>query len=216
MFTGLVEETGKIKRMLYRSEQAVEMTIAAEKVLTDIQIGDSIAVNGICLTVVRFTDRSFQVDMMPETIRATSLSLLKEGSIVNLERSLLPSERIGGHFVTGHVDTTANIVEIEHVENAVYFTLQVPPQWMPFMILKGSVAVDGISLTIFSVVDERNEIKISIIPHTLRITNLKEKNVGDLVNIECDLLAKHVHRYLNTFGHLTERDEGEEHHVSYD
>ncbi|HLS66723.1 MAG TPA: riboflavin synthase [Pseudogracilibacillus sp.] len=201
MFTGIVEEVGTIKAMSYTSEHAIEVTIEAEKVLTDVSIGDSIAVNGICLTVTSFTERTFQVDVMPETVKVTSLNEVKEGSIVNLERSLLPTDRFGGHFVTGHVDGIGEIVKKERDENAVYFYLHVPKTLMRYFILKGSIAVDGISLTIFGVDETNNIVNISIIPHTMDVTNLGKKTVGDIVNIECDMLAKHVHHYL---AHVTE------------
>jgi len=201
LFTGIVEEVGTIKAMSYTSEHAIEVTIEAEKVLTDVSIGDSIAVNGICLTVTSFTERTFQVDVMPETVKVTSLNEVKEGSIVNLERSLLPTDRFGGHFVTGHVDGIGEIVKKERDENAVYFYLHVPKTLMRYFILKGSIAVDGISLTIFGVDETNNIVNISIIPHTMDVTNLGKKTVGDIVNIECDMLAKHVHHYL---AHVTE------------
>lgn len=196
LFTGIVEEVGTIKKMNYVSTRAIEMTIAAEKVLTDVHVGDSIAVNGVCLTVSSFTDRTFQVDVMPETVKATSLAVVKEGTIVNLERSLLSTDRLGGHFVTGHVDGIGEIVKKERNENAIYFHIKVPKQFMRYFIEKGSIAIDGISLTIFGVDETDQIVKISIIPHTLHVTNLREKTVGDIVNIECDMLAKHVHHYL--------------------
>lgn len=190
MFTGIVEEVGRIQRINEVSERAVQLTIAAETVLTDVAIGDSIAVNGICLTVTDFTDDSFKVDVMPETIKATSLRAMEVGTNVNLERSLQMDGRIGGHFVTGHVDTVGEITRKEPVENAVYYDISLPESLMVYMIPKGSIAVDGVSLTIFDV--QETSVTISLIPHTLQVTILGEREVGDVVNIEADMLAKHI------------------------
>jgi len=198
MFTGIIEEVGKIKRMNQVSESAMEITIIAKEVLQDVRIGDSISVNGICLTVTSCADHSFQVDVMPETVKATSLRTVKEGSIVNLERALLPTERLGGHFVTGHVDEMGTIVKKTPAENAVYYDIQVTKDIIPYFVEKGSVAVDGISLTVFGVHKSDCTITISIIPHTLKVTNLGGKDVDDPVNIECDMVAKHVHQYMDS------------------
>lgn len=196
MFTGIVEEIGEIHRIEEISEQAVQLTIQAKNVLEDVNIGDSIAVNGICLTVTSFKASTFQVDVMPETIKATSLARLTAGSHVNLERSLQAQDRFGGHFVTGHVDGVGKIIRKEKLENAIYYDIKIPSELTHYLILKGSVAVDGISLTVFNVDITKNTFTISLIPHTVSVTVLGMKEVGDIVNIECDLLAKHVHHYM--------------------
>jgi len=201
MFTGIIEEVGTITKVKQISKRAIALTIAAEKVLVDVNIGDSIAVNGICLTVTSSTQAEFIVDVMPETIKATSLRSAKEGTIVNLERSLLPNSRLGGHFVTGHVDTTGNITQKKQVENAVYYDISIPKDLMIYFVAKGSIAVDGVSLTVFGV--DQDSVTISLIPHTLDVTNLGAKEVGDVVNIECDMLAKHVHRQMKHYVNQT-------------
>ncbi|MFD1039992.1 riboflavin synthase [Virgibacillus byunsanensis] len=194
MFTGIIEEKGTVKNMNKVSEQSIQMTIGATKILEDVQLGDSIAVNGICLTVTHFTADDFQVDVMPETVKSTSLNALQTGSHVNLERSMAANGRFGGHFVSGHVDGTGEIVRKQKQENAIYYDIKIPDELAPFLMLKGSVAVDGISLTVFDV--KQNTFTVSIIPHTVSETVLGGKNQGDIVNIECDMLAKYVGNIL--------------------
>jgi riboflavin synthase len=194
MFTGIIEEIGTIQQMKQTGE-AIVLTIGARKVLEDVQLGDSIAVNGVCLTVTSFTDRSFTVDVMPETVKATSLRTLTRGSKVNLERAMAANGRFGGHFVSGHVDGIGEIVRKQPVANAVYYDIKVPRELRKYMILKGSVAVDGTSLTIFGLTDET--LTISLIPHTREATILGEKKVGDIVNIECDVIGKYVEQFVN-------------------
>lgn len=195
MFTGIIEEMGTVKSMEHVSDHAVKLEIGSGKVIADINTGDSIAVNGICLTVTDFNSESFQVDVMPETIKSTSLNALETGSKVNLERSMAANGRFGGHFVSGHVDGTGKIIRKERQENAVYYDIQIAKELVPFFIKKGSVAVDGISLTVFHV--EENTFTISLIPHTVSETILGEKDKGDTVNIECDMLAKYMQQMLN-------------------
>lgn len=197
MFTGIIEEVGTIKQLNQKSERSIELVIKANKVLEDVSIGDSISVNGICLTVTHFSTTQFSVDVMPETIKATSLNNLTVNSKVNLERSMKANDRFGGHFVTGHVDCVGEIIKKEKVENAVYYEISVPEQFMPYFIMKGSVAVDGVSLTVFGV--KENLVTISLIPHTLRETILGEKEVGYIVNIECDVLAKYVQNQVQHY-----------------
>ncbi|TRM11594.1 riboflavin synthase [Lentibacillus cibarius] len=194
MFTGIVEEIGRIRQLEEVSKTAVRLTIEAAVVLDDVQIGDSIAVNGICLTVTDADDDAFAVDVMPETIKASSLRTLEEGSSVNLERSMPANGRFGGHFVTGHVDGTGTIVGKTKQENAVYYTVDIPPELTDYFIMKGSVAVDGVSLTVFGI--SGNEVTLSLIPHTVSQTVLGNKVEGDCVNVECDVLAKHVHHLV--------------------
>lgn len=193
MFTGIVEEVGSIKQIQQHANSCV-LTIQAEKILSDVSLGDSIAVNGICLTVTSFTDTSFTVDVMPETMKSTSLSSLKVGSFVNLERAMPANGRFGGHFVTGHVDGIGKIVAKRPVENAVYYEITAPDSLLKYMILKGSVAVDGTSLTIFDL--SSHSFTLSLIPHTLENTVLGKKSVGDIVNIECDMIGKYIEHFM--------------------
>ena len=198
MFTGIIEEKGTITAMKQNSE-TIEMHIKAKRVLSDVQLGDSIAVNGVCLTVTSFTNDSFSVDVMPETFRSTSLRLLSTGSHVNLERAMAANERFGGHFVSGHVDGVGKIRSKQKVDNAVYYEIEVSSDLRKYMIYKGSVAVDGTSVTIFAVTDQ--SFTISLIPYTLHETILGDKDVGDIVNIECDLLGKYVENFVSKQGH---------------
>ncbi|TYS55833.1 riboflavin synthase [Sutcliffiella horikoshii] len=193
MFTGIIEEIGTIKQVI-RGDQAIILEIEAEKVLEDVKLGDSIAVNGVCLTVTTFTSKRFTVDVMPETIRATSLKTLNAGSKVNLERAMIANGRFGGHFVSGHVDGIGTIQDKKRMGNAVYYTITVEDTISRYFMLKGSVTVDGTSLTIFGVTD--NSFTISLIPHTLNETILGGKGKGDLVNIEVDMLAKYMEHLL--------------------
>ncbi len=196
MFTGIIEEKGEIKDVTQNSEQAFEFEIEANKIMEDMNLGDSISIDGVCLTVTEFNKDTFQVDVMPETVKATSIKNLKKDSEVNLERAMLATTRLGGHFVTGHVDGIGEIVEKTKSENAIYYTLKIPQALTKYLIDKGSVTVDGISLTVFGIKNE--ELVISLIPHTVSHTVLGSKVVGDIVNIECDLLAKHVEKQLET------------------
>lgn len=194
MFTGIVEEVGRISELKKVSEQAIQLSIVAKRIMTDMQIGDSVAVNGICLTVTAFSEDSFQVDVMPETMKATSLKQLTIGSAINLERAMPADGRFGGHFVTGHVDHIGEIVGKKAIENAIYYDIKMPDESMKLCIDKGSIAVDGVSLTIFAVQDVEQTITLSLIPHTVSETILGEKEIGDIVNMECDVLAKLVHK----------------------
>ncbi|GGB50741.1 riboflavin synthase [Virgibacillus dakarensis] len=195
MFTGIIEEKGTIKQLQQVSEQAIQMTIAAKKVLNDVRIGDSIAVNGVCLTVTNFMVSNFQVEVMPETIKSTSLKSLKPGSKVNLEGSMPANGRFGGHFVSGHVDGIGEIVSKKKRENAIYYEIEIPESLTKYVVLKGSIALDGVSLTVFGV--DENKLTISLIPHTASATILGAKKKGDAVNIECDMLAKYVGNMLS-------------------
>lgn len=194
MFTGIIEEIGTVKQII-RGDKAIVLDITAKKVLEDVKLGDSIAVNGVCLTVTTFSANRFTVDVMPETVHATSLSELAAGSKVNLERAMIANGRFGGHFVSGHVDGTGVIQEKRSVSNAVYYTISVGDDLTRFLMLKGSVTVDGTSLTIFGVAE--NSFTISLIPHTMQETILGEKGKGDKVNIEVDMLAKYMDHLLN-------------------
>ncbi|ASN06932.1 riboflavin synthase [Virgibacillus necropolis] len=190
MFTGIIEELGQVKKIERQSANSVELTIHAKTINSDMKIGDSISVNGICLTVTTFDANKFSVDVMPETIKATSLNTLKSGSAVNLERAMHANGRFGGHFVSGHIDGTGKITRKEKQENAIYYDIEVPVELQSYLLKKGSIAVDGVSLTVFEVNDQT--LTISLIPHTVAQTVLGEKTVGSIVNIECDMLAKYV------------------------
>lgn len=193
MFTGIVEEKGTISR-LKETGDAIVMTISAKTVLEDVKMGDSVSVNGVCLTVTDFSHSTFTVDMMPETVRNTSLRNLSSGSKVNLERAMAANGRFGGHFVSGHVDGIGTIRSKKPEYNAVYFEIEVAKHLRDYMTMKGSVAVDGTSLTIFGLTD--TTFTISIIPHTLDETVIGSKGPGDIVNIECDMLAKYMDELL--------------------
>ncbi|AMA73646.1 MULTISPECIES: riboflavin synthase [Aneurinibacillus] len=193
MFTGIIEEIGTIRR-IQRGNRSAVLEIAAEKVLTDVKLGDSIAVNGICLTVVEFSGRHFTVDVMPETLDRTSLSALGPGSPVNLERALAVGDRLGGHFVSGHVDGTGVIVDKRPYDNAMLFEVRTGEELLWYIIPKGSIAIDGISLTVVDVAGDG--FTVSIIPHTLEETILQYKGKGDLVNLECDMLGKYIERFI--------------------
>ncbi|WP_332631561.1 riboflavin synthase [Halalkalibacter flavus] len=194
MFTGIIEEVGQIQEMRSSGESMV-MKIGANRILNDVNLGDSISVNGVCLTVTSYTSTHFTVDVMPETVRATSLRGLGRGSRVNLERAMSAKGRFGGHFVSGHVDGTGTILAKKPEQNAVYYRIGVTEELRHYMIEKGSVAVDGTSLTIFAVDNE--SFTISIIPHTIEETIIGTKGVGDIVNIECDMVGKYIEQFIS-------------------
>ncbi|WP_124727280.1 riboflavin synthase [Staphylospora marina] len=194
MFTGIVEEVGSIVRM-ERAGQAMRLAVKCRKVLEGTRLGDSIAVNGVCLTVVELGDDVFAADVMPETMNKTDLGHLKTGSPVNLERAVAAGQRMGGHFVQGHVDGVGKVVERTPHENAVLFTIQVPKELTRYMVDKGSVAVSGISLTLVEVGADR--FTVSIIPHTLEATILRFLEPGDPVNIEVDIIGKYLAKWAN-------------------
>lgn len=193
MFTGIIEETGVIENIKRGTNSAV-LTIKAEKILEDLQLGDSIAVDGVCLTVVSIHSSSFQADVMHETLNRTILAKLGRGSEVNLERAMQLNGRFGGHIVSGHVDGMGTIVNIQKDDNAVWFTIQAEPGIMRYVIEKGSITIDGISLTVAKVTEDT--FSVSIIPHTLKMTILKNCRVGDLVNLENDIVGKYVEKLL--------------------
>jgi riboflavin synthase len=193
MFTGIIEEKGTLQRIQKQGSTLI-LTIAAKKILSDVRLGDSIAVNGVCLTVTEFTNSNFSVDVMPETFHSTSLSLLNAGSKVNLERAMAANGRFGGHFVTGHVDGTGTISAIKEKENAVYVEISIPETGVAYVNPKGSIAIDGTSLTIFYV--NKNTITVSLIPHSRGETILGNKRVGDKVNLEFDMLMKYVYSIM--------------------
>ncbi|MTH52236.1 riboflavin synthase [Bacillus mangrovi] len=193
MFTGLVEEIGTVER-IESSGNMMAYTIKASEVLEDVKLGDSISVNGVCLTVTRFTRTHFTVDVMPETVNASSIKNWKRGTPVNLERAMAAGGRFGGHMVSGHIDGTGSIKSIKKDQNAIYFDIVTDHTITDTLVKKGSIAIDGISLTIFGLND--GFIQVSIIPHTLSQTVLGSKKAGDLVNLECDMIGKYVRKFM--------------------
>lgn len=191
MFTGLIEEIGRVKA-ISKGERASVLTISASKVLSDVKLGDSISTNGVCLTVVSFTKDTFTADVMPETMKRSNLDRLKMGDAVNLERALRLGDRLGGHLVSGHIDGMGELKSIYEDENAIWLTIEAAPMMMQYVIEKGSVALDGISLTVAATT--LSEFKVSIIPHTKTVTTLHTKKVGDWINVECDMLGKYIAR----------------------
>lgn len=200
MFTGIIEEVGKVAGVK-KGQQAMQLVIEASTVLSDVQLGDSIAVNGVCLTVTDFSASQFQADVMPETFRATNLQELAIGAHVNLERAMPANGRFGGHMVSGHVDGVGTIKEQRAVSNAVYVEVALPETLVDDCIVKGSITLDGTSLTIFSV--QKQSITVSLIPHTYKETILGTKRVGERVNVETDLVGKYVKRHLQIKPTLT-------------
>ena len=194
MFTGIIEETGKVEAVAKGSNSAV-ITIAAVKVLEDIKIGDSIAVNGVCLTVTSISGRKFSADVMAETLRRSSLGSLKHGSMVNLERAMAANGRFGGHIVSGHIDGVGVISSFEKEDNAVWVEIETPAKILRYIVEKGSITIDGISLTVAKLTD--SSFAGSVIPHTGEETTLLNRNPGDIVNLENDIVGKYVERLMN-------------------
>lgn len=194
MFTGIVEETGIIKKFKI-SGHSGEITIKAEKVLEGTQLGDSIAVNGICLTVTSLGSDYFTADVMAETVRRSSLKEASSGDSVNLERAMAADGRFGGHIVSGHIDGTGTITKLFREENAVWITISAKPELLKYIVEKGSVCLDGVSLTVASVSD--TDFKVSVIPHTGSKTTLLRKKTGSTINIENDILAKYIEKIFS-------------------
>lgn len=193
MFTGIVEEVGTVRHIRMGTASCV-LTVGAVKVLTDVHIGDSIAVNGTCLTVCSTDGSSFSADVMPETMRRTNLGKLIPGSKVDLERAMSANGRFGGHIVSGHIDGTGTVKALRREDNAVWVTVAAAPEVLRYIVEKGSVALDGISLTVAAVTGQA--FSVSTIPHTAAETILLSRKPGDTVNIECDILAKYVEKLL--------------------
>lgn len=193
MFTGLIEEIGKVVDIFERNK-IWSITFECEKVLEDVDVGDSIAVNGVCLTVEEYDENLFKANVMAETMRKSNLKYLKKGSSVNLERALKIGDRFGGHIVSGHIDGIGIIEEYEDEGDAIWVSISTSKDILKYIVYKGSVAVDGVSLTV-SYVDEKI-FKVSIIPHTNENTTLIKRNIKDVVNIECDLIGKYVEKLL--------------------
>lgn len=193
MFTGIVEEVGILKQ-IKKGAVSATLTLGAEHILNDIHLGDSIAVNGVCLTVTVFTPRSFTADVMHETLRRSALGGLHAGNTVNLERALKADGRFGGHIVSGHIDGTGTIAAIEKDGNAVWFTVCAADSILRYVIEKGSITIDGISLTVAAV--HPDSFQVSLIPHTLMHTALSQKHTGDSVNLENDCIGKYMAKFL--------------------
>lgn len=191
MFTGIIEEIGTVRRIEHGAKGA-RLTIQAKTVLEDTRIGDSIATNGVCLTVVSMTGDSFSADVMAESLRRSSLGTLQGGSPVNLERAIAANGRFGGHIVSGHIDGTGTIASQKREDNAVWVKIKTPAPLLRYIVEKGSIAIDGVSLTVAAVTD--TDFSVSIIPHTGAQTILLGKKPGDPVNLECDVIGKYVEK----------------------
>lgn len=193
MFTGIIEEIGTVNKIM-RGQSSAILEICAGKVLEGTKTGDSIAVNGICLTVTSLHRGAFTADVMHETINRSALAYLSPGSHVNLERAMQANGRLGGHIVSGHIDGTGTILHIQKDDTAIWFTIQAKPEIMRYIVEKGSVAIDGISLTVAKI--ERDQFSVSAIPHTVRETVLHERKEGSPVNLETDIVGKYVEKLL--------------------
>ena len=193
MFTGIIEEIGTIQGIQHGSQSAV-LSIQCKKVLEGTKVGDSIAVNGVCLTVIELGKDGYCADVMAETLRRSSLGALKAGSRVNLERAMAADGRFGGHIVAGHIDGTGKIEAIRKDETAVWYRVSAEPEVLRYIVEKGSITIDGISLTVAAV--SENDFQVSIIPHTQANTILADRVVGDIVNLETDIIGKYVEKLL--------------------
>ncbi|CAB1262781.1 riboflavin synthase [Clostridium sp. MT-14] len=189
MFTGIIEEIGQVHQAIFDGSSS-KISIYAQTILEDTRPGDSIAVNGVCLTVISLSEGEFTADVMPETLRKSNLGRLHSSDSVNLERAVAIDGRLGGHFVLGHIDDTGVICKMEKEKNAVWITIKASPEVMELIVEKGSIAVDGVSLTVANV--ENYKFQVSIVPHTGQQTTLLEKRTGDVVNLENDIVGKYV------------------------
>lgn len=194
MFTGIIEEKGRIVS-IRRGVRSSVLQIAGQRIFEDLKLGDSVAVNGVCLTVTGMAKGSFTADVMSETLSRSSLGELKVNSAVNLERAMAADGRFGGHIVSGHIDGTGVISKIERDDNAVWYTIRASEKLMRYIVEKGSIAIDGISLTVAGA--SREEFRVSVIPHTMRETILEMKKVGSIVNLENDVVGKYIERFLS-------------------
>ena len=191
MFSGIVEAVGTVREFV-RDKESAAMVVETDTNFKNLENGESIAVNGVCLTVVEFNDSIFRMDLGTETLNKTSFKNKKSGDRVNLERSLTFSSKISGHFVSGHIDQVGKVTSIEKKSGEVLLKFSHPPFLSPYIMEKGSIALDGISLTVFNCKD--NSFDVSIIPFTWNHTNLNTRKIGDLINIECDMIGKYVHK----------------------
>ncbi|MEG0772211.1 riboflavin synthase [Clostridium sp.] len=193
MFTGLIEEIG-IVEAVSKSTKSARITIKASTVLEGTKLGDSICTNGVCLTVTDFSNNRFIVDVMAETMRRSNLNSFSPGEKVNLERALRLGDRLGGHIVSGHIDGMGTISSFEKEDNAVWITIAASQEILKYIVQKGSIAIDGVSLTVAFV--DKEVFKVSIIPHTKDMTTLLRKKVGDIVNLECDVIGKYIEKFI--------------------
>ncbi len=198
MFTGLIEEIGTIQSKT-SFDGGVAFTVAAEKVFSDLKVDDSIAINGCCQTIIAISEHQFVVQSIKETLEKTNFNQLTDGTAVNLERAMLPTQRMGGHFVQGHVNGTATVSSITHRGENKYVGLSLPPDLFQYCIQEGSIAIDGVSLTLAHLEPETCEAYVSIIPHTWKVTTFGLYTVGQCVNIEVDMLAKMVHQFTQPY-----------------
>jgi riboflavin synthase len=195
MFTGLISELGNVTAIKMAKDSAV-FTVNAPRLIAEIHVGDSVAVNGVCLTATSVSGTEFTTDVMIQTLSLTSLSQAKVGSLVNLELAAQLNARMGGHIVQGHVDGVANVMVLEHGDKWAKFSVEVPENLNRYIVNQGSICLDGVSLTVGEIRDDKNMVTVWLIPETLERTNLSIKKPGDLVNIEVDILAKYVERLL--------------------
>ena len=205
MFTGIVEEMGQIRSIVRGASSAV-LSIEANLILEDLKIGDSVAVNGVCLTATSIGAGGFTADVMHETLNRSSLGALQKGSHVNLERAMLANGRFGGHIVSGHIDGTGTIGSIQKDDNALWYTILADAKLLRYIVEKGSVTIDGISLTVADVQSDR--FAVSLIPHTAKVTVLGEKRTGDIVNLETDIIGKYVEKLMKPVAEETKQKSG--------
>lgn len=193
LFTGIVEEVGRILK-IEEGKDFLHITIEGSKVLNPLNIGESVAVNGVCLTVTSFNSNSFTADVMTETLNKSSLGTLSKGSLVNLERAVTLNKPLGGHIVSGHIDGTGEIINMKKEGIATLLEIKAKENLLKYMIPKGSVALDGVSLTLVDI--KGKSFTVSLIPHTIEETILVNKNIGDIINIECDVLGKYIYKFM--------------------
>ena len=193
MFTGIIEEVGIIKQV-YKDNESLKLNIDTKEILNDAKIGDSISTNGVCVTVTSILDKTFTVDVMPESTKRSNLGDLKKGNYVNLERALKANGRFDGHIVSGHIDGTGKIISYNKDENAVWIKIKTDDKILKYVVEKGSITLDGVSLTVAYVFNDG--FSVSIIPHTGSVTTLLKKKIGDEINIECDILGKYIEKIM--------------------
>ncbi len=197
MFTGIIEEIGTIKQ-IKKGVKSAELIIEAKDIFSDLKIGDSVATNGVCLTVTKMSKNTFSADVMNETLNRSSLSQLRQGSFVNLERAMPMNGRFGGHIVSGHIDGVGKIISITKDDIAFWYKIWAQSEIMHYIIEKGSITIDGISLTVAKV--ERDNFSVSIIPHTISMTILKDRKIGNIVNLENDIIGKYIEKFASKKG----------------
>ena len=196
MFTGIIEEIGKVKAIV-RHANSIKLTIAVKKILDDMHVGDSICTNGVCLTVTTFDEGSYIADVMPETMNRTNFKELRINDLVNCERAMPANGRFGGHIVSGHIDGTGVISKMSRDDKAIRIKIETRPEILKYIVEKGSITIDGISLTVTEVSDW--DFGVSIIEHTQNATTLTKKKVGDTVNLENDIVGKYIEKFVGSF-----------------